>query len=78
MTLEEKLEQKKQRIELIKKWPKRLAKLLKRKEDPLDEAAFCERYGFEKTYFNRMKNLKVGAKQDKVNAVEEALTKEGV
>lgn len=78
MTRDEKLKEEQALIALVKKWPKRLKALSKRKGDPLDEAAFCTRYGFEKTGFNRTKNLKVRIKADRVNPVEAAFAAEGV
>lgn len=65
-------------IRQIKQWPRRLLRLSKRKENPLTEADFCNIHKFEKSYFNRMKNLAIIPGQDKVDEVEAAFKKEGV
>jgi hypothetical protein len=59
------------RIEEIKKWPDRLAKLE-------SEAAFCDKYHLSKGQFNKTKNLLRMPSQKYFDKVEKALRKEGV
>ena len=78
MTRAEKLQAEQARAALQATWKPRLETLANRKKDPLKEAEFCERYGIEKTYFNRLKNCVVIGKDEKINPIEAAFVKEGV
>jgi len=64
----------------IVRWSKRLSTLRNRKKDPMNEADFCQKYGINKTRFNRIKNLveKYPPSDDLVRQVENALKDQGV
>lgn len=78
MNLIEREEKRRELKAKIKKWPSRLRKLAKRKEDPLSERAFCLKHGLPVHSFNRAKNLRAEPREKKVNEVEKALEAEGV
>lgn len=77
-TPEQREAEKKELKALIKKWPARLRKLEKRKDDALSERAFCLRHGLPVYGFNRAKNRREEPRKKKVLAVEAAFEKEGV
>jgi len=49
------------KVDTIKDWPKKMDAMKVRKKNPLTEAAFCQKYGFNVSRFNRYKNFKEGA-----------------
>ena len=77
-TLKQRDELKKEQRAKVRRWPKRLAKLKKRENDPLSEAEFCDKYGIAKAQFNRAKNQAVEPRASKVAIVEAAFEAEGV
>jgi len=76
MTKEEELKEKADRIKLVRKWPKRLARL--RKKTDMKESEFCRKYGLPIAGFNRMKKMKHVVSQENLDKVETALEAEGV
>lgn len=77
-TLLEREQKKKVKMAKVKKWPSRLRKLAKRADNPLSEAAFCQKHGIPVHDFNRNKNLKSEPRDKRVEQVEAALAAEGV
>lgn len=77
-TVEQRDAEKRELRAKVKKWPARLRKLKNRKENPLSEGEFCDKYGFPIPGFNRSKNLRHEPRAAKVAAVEKALEAEGV
>lgn len=76
MTKEEELKEKAERIKLVRKWPKRLARL--RKKTDMKESDFCRKHGLPIPGFNRMKNLVHFPTKENFDKVEAALEAEGV
>jgi len=69
------------RLSIADTWSGRIEKLVNKrlKKDPsYSEAKFCEKYKFDKGFFNRVKNVKVIPTQKTVNKIEAALKKERV
>lgn len=80
MTKEEKKPVEK-RLEVARSWKKRVDSLIakrRKKDAEYSEARFCNEYGFDVGFFNRIKNVKVVPTQKTVDLVEKALRKEGV
>lgn len=78
MTPDERKQLRKELDAKIKRWPARLNRLANRKNEPLSESQFCDKYGINKGNFNRAKNFVVEARPKRVNEVEQALAAEGV
>ncbi len=66
------------RIAIARTWSKRIDKLSSRKSKPMSEAEFCRVHKFNQAHFNRNKNLLKVPSQRTVDAVEKALSAEGV
>ena len=45
------------KLQMVRKWSARIQKLRDRKQDPLTEVDFCNKYGIHASSFNRHKNL---------------------
>lgn len=73
MTKAEEIQKELDRLAKIKLWAARIEKLKSRKKNPMDEAAFCRKYKFHISHFNRTKNGKGFPGEDFFNAVEKAL-----
>ncbi len=82
MTVENQIKELEARLEQVKKWPARVAKLPLKKTKPLSESQFCEKYGFDKASFNRNKHSGETGKHFPTKRTYErimkALKKEGV
>ena len=77
---QKKLSQQKQVIDLISKWEKRIASLKIRKQNPLSESQFCEKYQINKYTFNSIKNGNYPCIPSKkiIAKIENALKSEGI
>lgn len=82
MTLDEKIKQIADLHKKVEKWDDRLRKLATRKNNPLSESAFCDKYKFHKAGLNRnKKSLETGKDfptKKTIERVEAALKKERV
>lgn len=69
-----------QALAKVKGWDSRLEALKNRKENPLSESVFCDRYGIHKSRFNSLKNGKTTSLPSFkiINQIENALKSEGV
>lgn len=76
MEATKRIKKQKQIIEKVRRWPRRLKRLLKTKD--MKESEFCDKHGFQRSSFNRAKNLIKVPRESTVKAVEAALKKEGV
>ena len=82
MTIEDRIQEQKDRLKKIKSWEARIEKLAKRKKDPMSEAEFCRKYKFHPAGINRNKHSHITNKsfptKKTVARVEAALKSEGV